>query len=560
MTELAALNVKITGDAADLRVALQSAEDGLENVANQAKTTQSQVARTSGGFTSLGGVLGKNAFAINNAANQFSDLAVQIGAGVPASRALSQQLPQITAFMGPLANIIGVTAGVLIGMGGAFLSARQEGDDFGDSLSALDDIITSVDRATKILRTSTYDLAEQYGLLADRVRELALLELELSQARATAAFEEQAGAVSELVQNYARLASQASTSNAVLQKIEREFDVTTDVAKQLRDAFVSLANAPTAEEQARVYTDIGIILTQNNVMLSQIPDELREAIIAGTSLEQKMLDTAAAISTAAEAAGSLTANLPSTAFSGDLSDLFDGDGNVLLPPPPSSGSVNTPAGGASVDPLEAELAALQESLMTQEELELASYQRRLDQLKEFLAAGAIEADQYRQMEQALQAQHADAMAQIDAYRYGSTLDKTGAFLGDMASALSQGNSEMLEISKKFAAAEALVNAWQAYAQALADPNINTFGKIAAAAGVLAAGLGAVSSIQNAQPGGTTSGGSAATAAPTAAAAPSTSSAVAIQLTGGDMFSRDQVVDLINAINEAVEDGATVRLV
>jgi hypothetical protein len=32
------------------------------------------------------------------------------------------------------------------------------------------------------------------------------------------------------------------------------------------------------------------------------------------------------------------------------------------------------------------------------------------------------------------------------------------------------------------------------------------------------------------------------------------------LTGGDMFGRDQVISLINAINEAQEDGAVVRLV
>lgn len=36
--------------------------------------------------------------------------------------------------------------------------------------------------------------------------------------------------------------------------------------------------------------------------------------------------------------------------------------------------------------------------------------------------------------------------------------------------------------------------------------------------------------------------------------------VALQLTGGDLFSRDQVLQLINAINESVEDGAIVRLV
>jgi len=55
-------------------------------------------------------------------------------------------------------------------------------------------------------------------------------------------------------------------------------------------------------------------------------------------------------------------------------------------------------------------------------------------------------------------------------------------------------------------------------------------------------------------------GIAAGVAAAAPAAPAVSRNVAISLTGGDMFSRDQVINLINSINEAVEDGAIVRLV
>jgi len=563
MTELAALNVKINGDASDLRSALQSAEDGLENVENQAKRTNAQVATSSTGFSKFSGVLGKNSFAISNAANQFSDLAVQIQGGVSPARALSQQLPQMTAFMGPLASIIGVTAGVLIGLGGAFLSARDDATRLETALDDLDDILGRVDRATGILEMSTFELAEKYGLLASRVRELAVLELQLSQARATQEFEEQADAVSGLVQDYAKLSSQAGMTGVAIEAVAREFGVSRDAAKQLLDAFVQLSNAPTAEEQARMYSDIGMILTQNNVMLAQIPDELREAIIKGTALEQKMLDVAAALANAAAAGADLATNLPGTAFSGDLSDLYDSEGNVLLPGAATSGTGTTGAtgGAATVDPLAAELAALQESLMTQEEAQIASYQRQQETLEQALAQKLLTQQEYNALMQDAQAQHADAMAQIDAYRYGSTLDKTSAFLGDMASALAKGNDQMLQASKAFAAAEALVNAWRAYSQALADPTIPTLGKVAAAASMLAAGIGAVNaitSVGSSGTGATTAGAS--TAATTTAAAPSTSSAVAIQLTGGDMFSRDQVVDLINAINEAVEDGATVRLV
>ena len=60
-------------------------------------------------------------------------------------------------------------------------------------------------------------------------------------------------------------------------------------------------------------------------------------------------------------------------------------------------------------------------------------------------------------------------------------------------------------------------------------------------------------------GGGGAGGGGGGAGGAAEAAPTVSRNVAIQLSGGDVFSRDQVVGLINQINEAVEDGAVVRL-
>jgi len=107
------------------------------------------------------------------------------------------------------------------------------------------------------------------------------------------------------------------------------------------------------------------------------------------------------------------------------------------------------------------------------------------------------------------------------------------------------------VSKAFAAAEALISAYQGAAKALTLPFP---ANLAAYAQVLATGLGAVSAIQGVTRGGNTSGGAA--AAPTAPAR--TSQAAVIQLEG-EIFGRDQIVKLINNINEAVEDGATVRL-
>jgi len=76
----------------------------------------------------------------------------------------------------------------------------------------------------------------------------------------------------------------------------------------------------------------------------------------------------------------------------------------------------------------------------------------------------------------------------------------------------------------------------------------------------------VQAIKGTGEGGTSStgGGGGGSVRGTPAAAPVTqegqrSTAAVINLSGGDMFSRDQVVSLINSINEAMEDGARLRI-
>ena len=123
----------------------------------------------------------------------------------------------------------------------------------------------------------------------------------------------------------------------------------------------------------------------------------------------------------------------------------------------------------------------------------------------------------------------------------------------------QGGGKVGKAIQAVLATRALMNAWTAYTEVLADPAYvgRPWARFAAGAQVLAAGLGAVNAIKSASSGG--SAGSAATSAGGAIAAAPTSN-VSVQLVGGDMFSRDQVIGLINKINEAQEDGAVVRLV
>lgn len=563
MAELAALNVRIQGDASDLRAALQSAEDGLESVAAQAQATTRQVAATSGGMGRLGQTFTQNGFAISNMANQFSDLAVQIGAGVSPARALSQQLPQMTAFMGPLANIIGVASGVLIGLAGNFLLTRNNAQSYEDGLERLRDLQSEFSRANSILMMDLVALGEQYGINAMRVRELAFEQLQLRQIELQDVLRFQVEALTEYARAMATATQGGHAGRNAMTRLQETFGVTGREADRLAQAFRNLAEAPDFEAQQAALVVVRDLLEQAGMELEDFPPALQVAISNMNQLELATIDVQAAADRAANSFRDM-----SSAFPTFISGAGAGRGAVGMPSgePILGGGGDAAAvggggggGGAATNPIVAELESLQQSLMTQEELQLASFQRQQEVLQEALNQRLLTQQEYNSLMEQAQAQHQAAMESIDVYRYGSALAQTQQFMGDMAAALQGGNEQMARISRIFAAGEALVNAWRAYSQVIADPSLPFFAKIPAALSVLSAGMGAVNAIKSGSKGTAVAGGAAVVGANTNAA-PQYSRNVAIQLTGGDMFSRDQVIQLINSINEAVEDGSIVRLV
>ena len=136
-----------------------------------------------------------------------------------------------------------------------------------------------------------------------------------------------------------------------------------------------------------------------------------------------------------------------------------------------------------------------------------------------------------------------------------------AFWKASASLANSGSGAIFNTLKKINAANALMDAWGAFNKVLNDPAYigRPWARFAGAAQALSAGLGAVNAIRSVTSSGGGGAGSAVASASNAAPM-QTSSSVALQLVGGDMFSRDQVIGLINAINEAQEDGAVVRMV
>jgi hypothetical protein len=162
----------------------------------------------------------------------------------------------------------------------------------------------------------------------------------------------------------------------------------------------------------------------------------------------------------------------------------------------------------------------------------------------------------------------DHFDRIKALTEGGLSDKLGAwgsYFSNLATLMGTSNKKLLGIAKAFQASQSLIDAWGAYTKVLNDPSLvgRPFARVAAAAQVFAAGLGAVNAIKSIGEGGggATAGAAAGAAGGGAGAAPQQQNSQSVALTiQGEIFNRQQVVSLINSINEAQEDGAIIRVV
>jgi len=653
MTELAALNVRLQGDASDLKSAMQDASRGLSALQRRIQTTtgyQDRLAKsardsadafrafdrskrsidalrasydplfaaskqyeaaleqintalaqgvikqgeydrmldnlgssllTAGGQAqAFGRSMRASAAHSTNLMFQMQDIGMMLAAGQSPLMLAMQQGTQVTgvfhqmrasgvsvasglasAFTSLISPMALLTVGVIAGgaalaqWGMRAMGAQRQAVTFDDIMGNLRETMSSADRITGILEASVYDLRQEYGYAAEAVRGLAVQQAQLTAAQASRRMSEALSVANEELREYVQTSSSAfrsgTTLGAAMMNVARDFNVTEVQARSLSRAMLELRDAQSYEEQREALQRVLDLMDEYGADLSAIPPEIARAI-------SEMITLVSETDRATEAMRQLGAEARGVNV-GVMLSPEDGD---FLPPtandnaPPARGG-----GGGGGNPLQSELEALQQSLMSQEQLQLESFQRQQEVLQQALQQRLITQQEYAAMMETAQQQHADRMSQIDVWRYGSALDQAGAFFGQMAGAMQSGNERMMQVAKAFGAAEALINAFRAYNQVIADPSLPWFAKIPAALGVLSAGMNAVNAIKGIGKGGG-GGGAAGGGAVSGGAAqsPQVSRNVAIQLSGGNMFSRDQVINLINGINEAVEDGAIVRVV
>lgn len=120
---------------------------------------------------------------LQNVSFQLQDIFVQIQGGTSASRALSQQMPQLLGGFGAAGAAAGLAAAALIPLIANLISTGDEAENADKAMGELEKSFDAYSRYVKIATTDTSALVEEYGKLAGKVREGSRLLAEAAVAR-----------------------------------------------------------------------------------------------------------------------------------------------------------------------------------------------------------------------------------------------------------------------------------------------------------------------------------------------------------------------------------------
>jgi hypothetical protein len=206
--------------------------------------------------------------------------------------------------------------------------------------------------------------------------------------------------------------------------------------------------------------------------------------------------------------------------------------------------------------LEQRLEVLTQGLLTEREAVDMWYAEGMALLDEALKAEIIKQAEYNEQKERLEEEHQKRINAIKKAGAAADLATVAGAGAEILNAIGQNNKKALKLAKVFGAAEALISTYAGAANALKLPFPQN---LAAAAAIIAKGIGFVNAIKSVNDngfggGGAGSTGAASSAASSAASAPpQPTQTVAINLQG-DTFSRASVEGLLEQIQSQLDRG------
>ncbi len=494
-------------------------------------------------------------FHTGNLAAQFNDIGVMLASGQSPLILAAQQGTQINQVLGQMG-----TTGKdrLRALAGAFTSVISPANLMtigiiagGAALVQFANKALKADDGTENLSASMAELASNTATAKGEIDRLALGLDNIAQLRATEEIARLKSLIQEVSKEIARLEESGADENNIFgfdggDQLAQARLTLTALQKQLRETESILQeNIEVNEEKVSILSTTKEIADAERQVGEQLEEIVRQQALAAAEA-RNMRDAAMEAAREFMAVQQLRSRFAGEEIVMGQDVLAVGRGD------PAPEKEKKRRGGSRVDPLE----QLVESLKTEQELVQEWYEESQRLLLEANAAELEAIGGHNEAKLRLEEEYRDRMREIQDYAQAQAFSSMLGAGQDILAAVAGNNEKLLKASKAFGAAQALIDAWMAHNATLRDPTLPWFMRAAAAAQVLATGLSGVSAIK-----GVSSGGGGQTTTSSAASA-NTSSAVALQLVGSEnaTFSRTQVVDLINQINEATEDGAIVRLV
>lgn len=490
---------------------------------------------------------------VQNAAFQVGDFAVQVGGGVDASRALAQQLPQLLGGFGVLGAVLGAAAAIIIPLRSAMQGLATDGQDVTRVFGTLQPVIEKINVSMKALGAIALDGAELVVNNIDRIITVG------ATAAAFFAGKWVAGMVAARIATFSFAGSLVALRTAL---IRTGIGAIVIAAGEAVYQFTRLASAAGGFGNAlgllvdvgkEAFEKIGASMTILKTNFQLVINDMQFAWVTGlgrmASQFAAFMDSIASVAPGfmnleggnAEAVAKQTAD--------QMKAINDELVGVM--------SEQEDARDVLAKPLES-LQAIRDLIasMKEDNITLDSIFGNLGGAAEDGAGGGKKSP----VVQELEAQKW-ALEQLRESAH-NTYSALGGFLQQFAGKSKAAAIAAIAIQKGLSIAQIISNTAAAQLRALAElgpiagppvaAKIGLFGKVQAA-------LVAATGLAQAAGGGGGGGASGISSAATAAQSqPNTSPRVAVTLQG-DMFSKSQVRDLINAINEEVEGGAIVRL-
>lgn len=344
--------------------------DSLTTSTVQADAAQKKLAKTSLSMGTQMGVASKQANNLNQATNgasrqglrnmglQLNQVAQQGAVTGNYMQALAIQMPDLLLGFGGVGIAAGIAAGALGPMALSLLQGADASNELADALDDVNNLAGSIDSTIDLLQSSTDDLAETYGLAADRVRQFGVTLAQSQIAQASSRLNDLSFSLNTVTEAFQDVLRDTRDNVFTSVALRDALGVTQDQLISIAEAFREVDTASGLSDQQDALLNLLDTLSNSNVEVAKLPPELRSVV-------SELLSVSNEADRAAESMRILAAEASNVNVSGFGSVPNVGDANLLPTTDTDAELAKRNRGGT--DPYEQNLNRLVESLQTERE-------------------------------------------------------------------------------------------------------------------------------------------------------------------------------------------------